>query len=79
LRAALNPDEYAPEVINQVYIPKVIEKKYPDLTKDEVEEVRQAVVANAVMKSPAASMDVNGNINFVRMAEKLINIDELKY
>jgi superfamily II DNA or RNA helicase len=77
LRAALNPDEYAPEVINQVYIPKVIEKKYPDLTKDEVEEVRQAVVANAVMKSPAASMDVNGNINFVRMAEKLINIDEL--
>lgn len=77
LRAAMNPDEYAPEVVNQVYIPKVIEKKYPDLTSDEVEEIRQAVVANAVMKSPAASMDSNGNINFVRMAEKLINIDEL--
>jgi len=77
LRAAMNPEEYAPEVVNQVYIPKVIEKKYPDLSGAEVEEIRQAVVANAVMKSPAASMDSNGNINFVRMAEKLINIEEL--
>ena len=30
LRASLAPDEYAPEVISQVYIPKVIAKKYPD-------------------------------------------------
>ena len=77
LRAAMNPEEYAPEVVNQVYIPRVIEKKYPDLSLEEVEEIRQAVVTNAVMKSPAASMDSNGNINFVRMAEKLINIEEL--
>lgn len=77
LRAAMNPEEYAPEVVNQVYIPRVIEKKYPDLSSEEVEEIRQAVVANAVMKSPAASMDSNGNINFVRMAEKLINLEEL--
>ncbi|MFX8094739.1 hypothetical protein ABTK72_20930, partial [Acinetobacter baumannii] len=28
LRASLNPDEYAPEVVNQVYIPRVIQTKY---------------------------------------------------
>lgn len=84
LRASLNPEEYAPEVINQVYIPRVIQTKYPDLTDDEVEEVRQAVVANGVFKSPAVDLtphsedpDARGDSKFVRMAERLINIDEL--
>jgi hypothetical protein len=86
LRASLNPDEYAPEVVNQVYIPRVIQTKYPDLTDEEVEEVRQAVVANGVFKSPAVDLqpggddvdpDAKGGSKFVRMAEKLINIDEL--
>lgn len=79
LRASLAPDEYAPEVISQVYIPKVIAKKYPDLTPEELEEVRQAVVAGGAFKSPqiAVEADGAGNNRFVRMAEKLINIDEL--
>lgn len=84
LRASLNPEEYAPEVVNQVYIPRVIQTKYPDLTDEEVEEVRQAVVANGVFKSPAVELqpsdvdpDAKGGSKFVRMAEKLINIDEL--
>jgi hypothetical protein len=82
LRAAMNPEEYTPEVINQVFIPRVIARQYPDLTEEEVEEVRQAVVANAVFKSP--SVDVNPeqsghktDTKFVRMAERLINIDEI--
>ncbi len=86
LRASLNPEEYAPEVVNQVYIPRVIQTKYPDLTDEEVEEVRQAVVANGVFKSPAVDLqpggddldpDAKGGSKFVRMAEKLVNIDEL--
>lgn len=77
LRAAMNPEEYAPEVVHQVFIPKVIARQYPDLTPDEVEEVRQAVVANAVLKSPAAEISSSGDIKFVKLAEKLINIDEL--
>jgi hypothetical protein len=32
LRAAMNPDEIPAEVVTQVYVPKVIETKYPDLT-----------------------------------------------
>ena len=84
LRASMNPDEYAPEVVNQVYIPRVIQTKYPDLTDEEVEEVRQAVVVNGVFKSPAVELDqgeldpdARGGSKFVKMAEKLINIDEL--
>jgi len=77
LRAAMNPDEYAPEVVNQVFIPKVIARQYPDLTPEEIETVRQAVVANAVFKSPSVSIEQKADTKFVRMAERLINIDEL--
>ncbi len=77
LRAAMNPEEYAPEVVNQVFIPKVIERQYPDLTPQEVEEVRQAVVANGVFKSPSVEVAPQGDNKFVRMAEKLINLDQL--
>lgn len=77
LRAAMNPEAYAPEVVNRVFIPKVIERQYPDLTPQELEEVRQAVVANGVFKSPSVEMAPNGDNKFVRMAEKLINIDKL--
>jgi dsRNA-specific ribonuclease len=70
--------ENAPEVVSQVFIPKVIAKKYPDLTEDEVEEIRQAVVAGGVFKSPSAAVEHGkGDTKFVRMAEKLINIDDL--
>jgi hypothetical protein len=47
------------------------------LTPEEVEEVRQAVVANGVFKSPSVSIEQQGNTKFVRMAEKLIAIDQL--
>jgi hypothetical protein len=79
LRASMSPEDYAPEVVSQVFIPKVIAKKYPDLTPEEVEEIRQAVVAGGAFKSPQISVeqDGRGDTKFVRMAEKLINIDEL--
>jgi hypothetical protein len=75
----MSPEDYAPEVISQVFIPKVIAKKYPDLTPEEVEEIRQAVVAGGAFKSPQISVekDGRGDTKFLRMAEKLINIDEL--
>lgn len=85
LRAAMNPDEYAAETINQVLIPRVIARQYPDLTEDEIEEVRQAVVANAAFKSPSVEVDPDGaptddeagNTRFVRMADRFVNIDEI--
>lgn len=76
LRAGMNP-EYAPEVVNQVIIPRIIAQKYPDLTPEEVEEIRQVVVANSVFKSPSAEVVQQGDTRFVRLAERLINIDEI--
>jgi len=61
-----------------VFIPKVIARQYPDLSDDEIEEVRQAVVANAVFKSPSVVAEPQqGDTKFVRMAERLINIDDI--
>ena len=77
LRAAMNPDEIAPEVVTQVFIPKVIEMKYPDLSPQEVEEVRQHIVANAAFKVSTAGGLPELNNNLIKMANKFINVQDL--
>jgi hypothetical protein len=70
------PGEFIdPEVINKVMIPKIIQIKYPELSDDEIEEVRHHVVADSVIKNGEIK-DV-GNKRFVRMAGKFVNIEEL--
>lgn len=51
LKAALSPDVFSPEVINQALVPKVIAECYPDLDEDSVEEVRQHFLADTVVRS----------------------------
>ena len=77
LRAAMNPDEIPAEVVTQVYVPKVIETKYPDLTPQEVEEVRQHVVANAAFKASSNGGLPELNNNLIKMAGKFINVKDL--
>jgi superfamily II DNA or RNA helicase len=77
LRAAMNPEEIPPEVVTQVYIPKVIETKYPDLTPQEVEEVRQHVIANAAFKASSNGGLPELNDNLIKMADKFINVKDL--
>jgi hypothetical protein len=77
LRAAMNPEEIPPEVVTQVYVPKVIETKYPDLTPQEVEEVRQHVVANAAFKASSSGGLPELNDNLIKMANKFINVKDL--
>ncbi|PTR28492.1 hypothetical protein C8J98_10873 [Luteibacter sp. OK325] len=77
LRAAMTPHEYPPETVNQVFIPRVIARQYPDLDPDEVEAIRQAIVAQGVFKSPAVSVEQHHDTRFVRFADRLINLDEL--
>lgn len=77
VRAAMNPEEIAPEVITQVYVPKVIEKKYPELSELELEEVRQHVVANAAFKTSTEGGLPELNNNLIRMANKFINVRDL--
>ena len=69
------PGNMDPEVINQVLIPKIIQTKYPELTKEEIEEVRQHVLVDSVIKN--GEIKEVGDKRFVRMADKFINIDEL--
>lgn len=69
------PGNVDPEVINRVMIPKIIKIKYPELSDEEVEEVRQHVVVDSVIKNGEIKQE--GDKRFVRMAGKFINIDDL--
>ena len=64
-----------PEVINQILIPKIIRTKYPDLSEEEYEELRQHVVVDSVLKN--AVIEETGDKRFIRMAGTLVNIDDL--
>lgn len=64
-----------PEVLNKVLIPKVIETKYPDLSADEREELRQHVVVDSVVRG--SEEVVQGDKRFIKMADQFINIEDL--
>lgn len=69
------PGNVDPEVINKVLIPKIIKIKYPELSEEEVEEVRQHVVLDSVVKY--AEIKEVGDQRFIRMAGQFVNIDDL--
>ncbi|MFC4761336.1 DEAD/DEAH box helicase [Fructobacillus durionis] len=71
------------QIMNQVLVPKVIQAQYPNLSSDEVETVRQHVVADMVMRN--AKFETNSNPDssesdeqkFIKMGKKFIKVDEL--
>lgn len=63
------------ETTNKVLIPKIIREQYPDLTEAEVEEVRQRVVVDSVVKS--GEVREVGDKRFIEMAHQFVNIDDL--
>ena len=69
------PGNVDPEVINKILIPKIIQIKYPDLSDSEVEEIRQHVVLDSVVKY--GEIKEIGDKRFIRMADQFINIDDL--
>ncbi len=69
------PGNLDPEVINKVLIPKIIQIKYPELTEEQVEEIRQYVVVDSVIKS--GEIKEVGDKRFIRMANQFVDIDEL--
>lgn len=69
------PGNVDPEVINKVLIPKIIKTKYPELSDEELEEVRQHVVVDSVFKN--VELKDSGGKQFVRMADQFVNIDDL--
>ena len=69
------PGNVDAEVINKVLIPKIIRIKYPELSAEEIEEIRQYVVVDSVIKG--AEIKEVGDKRFIRMADQFINIDDL--
>ena len=69
------PGSESPEVINTVLIPKIISESYPELSPDEVEEVRQYVVADSAIKN--SEFVETDDRRFICLAGRFINIDEL--
>lgn len=73
---AMATDSYA-ETINQVLIPKVIRERYPSLSDEEVEEVRQRVLLDTVTKSCAEVVVKPDGNRFLKLANCFINLDKL--
>ncbi len=63
------------DVINRVLIPKIIMIKYPDLTDEEVEEVREHLVADVVIRHSEKKEE--NDRRFIKLVDKFINIEEL--
>ncbi|MCL8205951.1 DEAD/DEAH box helicase family protein [Ligilactobacillus agilis] len=68
------------DILNKVLIPKVIMEQNPDLSDDEIEEVRQYTIAEMALKQ-AETQDTTSKSGedkkFLRMADKFINVDDL--
>jgi superfamily II DNA or RNA helicase len=69
------PGNVDPEVINKVMIPKIIRVKYPELSDEEIEEVRQHVVVDSVIKN--GDLKETADKRFIRMADTFVNIDDI--
>jgi hypothetical protein len=67
--------QISPQVLNKSLIPKIIEEMYPDLDKEQLEEVRQHVVVDSVLAG--VEIDEKTNQIFVKNTQKFINIDDL--
>ena len=63
------------EVTNKVLIPKIIRERYPDLNESQVEELRQQVVVDSVIKN--GEVREVGDKRFLRMSDKFVNIDDI--
>ena len=78
------------EMITKHLVPKVIRERYPDLSEDEVEEVRQRVLLDTMIKGndivddKGELIDFSGNEEqesegnrLIKIANRFVNIDQL--
>lgn len=64
------------EMITEVYIPKVIREKYPDLNEEEIDAVAKHTILTIATRGEEITTDDSGN-KFIRMSSKFINLDDL--
>lgn len=75
IREAIVGTETA-EIITQVFIPKVIKEKYPELTEEETDQVAKHAILAIATQGEEIITDDSGN-RFIRLANKFININDL--
>ena len=75
IREAIIGTETA-EIITQVFIPKVIKEKYPELTEEETDQVAKHAILAIAWQGEEIITDDSGN-RFIRLANKFININDL--
>ncbi len=69
-----------PEYIAKILLPRTIEESYPDLNPEEVEEVREHVAADLVLKAAKIVKEpdgAGGSRQFVVLGERFVNIEDL--
>lgn len=64
-----------PVTTNTQLIPKILRERYPELSSSDIEEVRQHVVADCVIKT--GEVKQVGDKRFVKLAERFVNLDEI--
>ena len=64
------------EMITQVYIPKVIAEKYPELTEEEVDQVSKHAILTIATQGQEMTTDDSGN-KFIRLANRFVNLNDL--
>lgn len=64
------------EEITQVMLPKIILKKYPQLTNDEVEQVRQRVVLSMAFQGSEVEEQTDGR-KFIKVSGRFVEIDKI--
>ena len=64
------------EEITQVMIPKIIRERYPNLTEEEVEQVRQRVVLSSTIQGSEVQVGANGK-RFISVAGQFVEISKL--
>lgn len=64
-----------PETTNKILIPKIIRERYPHLSDAELEEVRQRVVVDSVIKT--GEVREVGDKRFIKLANSFVDIEKL--
>ncbi|WP_338970475.1 DEAD/DEAH box helicase [Fusobacterium vincentii] len=68
------------KLINKLLIPKVIKKIYPDLEDEEIEEIREHIVADNFIKGAefeTVQSDIAGTKEFIKAGNKFVEVEKL--
>jgi hypothetical protein len=75
IQKALTGNAIDTNVVNKVMIPKIIMTRYPDLNADEIEEVRENLITDMVLRG--SQIVEKNNKKFITLADSFINIEDI--